>query len=76
MGLLRWMRQQQSLDEPKRREVKLDSIEEAPVYIDGNGGLYVDPDELVASKRFGEVLKEAAELDLPGQGQEDEVGGA
>ena len=58
----------------KRKKPELDSIEEAPLYIDRNGGLYVDPDELVASRRFGRLLDDAAKLDVvnPHRGEESE----
>ena len=59
----------------KRKKLELDSIEEAPLYIDGNGGLYVDPDELVASKRFGCLLDDAAKLDVVHPHREDESEG-
>ena len=54
---------------------ELDSIEEAKVYIDRNGGLYVDPDELVASRKFGRLLADAAQLDLPKPRREEEPTG-
>lgn len=55
---------------------ELDSIEEAPLYIDRNGGLYVDPDELVASKRFGQLLEDAAKLDIANPDRKDNPEGA
>ncbi len=50
---------------------ELDSIEEANLYIDRNGGLYVDPDELVASRKFGRLLEDAAQLDLSNLDREE-----
>ena len=60
----------------KRKKPELDSIEEAPLYIDRNGGLYVDPDELVASRRFGRLLDDAAKLDVVNPHREDKSDGA
>ena len=53
----------------------LNSIEEAKVYVDRNGGLYVDPDELVASRSFGRLLEDAAQLDVSDPHREDKPSG-
>lgn len=61
--------------ERQGKPLELDSIEEANVYVDRNGGLYVDPDELVASKSFGRLLEDAAKLDLSNPQHKDKRSG-
>lgn len=60
----------------EQKPPKLESIEEAGhLYIDRNGGLSVDPDELRDSEEFGTLLKDAARWE-PYSDQEDGAAGS